>query len=33
MVARSMQLVDVAKGLTYMHELGIVHGNIKGVCI
>ena len=25
------QLVEVAKGLIYMHEHGIVHGDLKGV--
>ena len=26
------QLVDVAEGLVYMHEQGMVHGDLKGVC-
>ena len=25
------QLIDVVKGLTYMHELHVVHGSLKGV--
>ena len=28
---RSIQLVDVANGLTYMHGLRMVHGDLKGV--
>jgi serine/threonine protein kinase len=28
---RSVQLVDVASGLTYMHGLRMVHGDLKGV--
>ena len=26
------QLLDVAKGLSYLHECQIIHGNIKPVC-
>lgn len=28
---RSIQLVDAANGLDYMHGLRIVHGDLKGV--
>ena len=28
-----LQLADVAKGLIYMHDQGVVHGDLKGVCI
>lgn len=28
----STQLEDVAAGLYYLHEHGIVHGDLKGVC-
>ena len=27
------QLGDVTKGLMYMHGQGIVHGDLKGVCV
>ena len=27
------QLKDVARGLIYMHDQGMVHGDLKGVCI
>lgn len=27
------QLSDVAKGLIYMHDKGMIHGDIKGVCL
>jgi len=30
-LADFFQLVDVAKGLSYMHSLHVVHGNLKGV--
>ena len=26
------QLSEVASGVTYLHELGIAHGDLKGVC-
>ena len=26
-----LQLSEVTSGVTYLHELGIVHGNLKGV--
>jgi serine/threonine protein kinase len=26
-----VQLIDVAKGLKYMHGLGLVHGDLKSV--
>jgi len=29
----TIQLVDVAKGLKYMHDLHVVHGDLKGVQI
>lgn len=25
------QLVDIASGVDYLHTLGVVHGNLKGV--
>ena len=28
-----MQLADATKGLIYMHDRGIVHGNLNGVRI
>ena len=31
-IGRFSQLVDVAEGLVYMHEQGMVHGDLKGVC-
>ena len=27
------QLRDVAKGLVYMHDQGMIHGDLKGVCL
>ena len=27
----NLQLSEVASGVTYLHELGIVHGDLKGV--
>jgi len=30
-VVQFLQLKDVAQGLTYMHEEGMVHGDLKGV--
>jgi len=27
----TVQLVDVANGLKYMHDLRVVHGDLKGV--
>ena len=27
------QLKDVARGLVYMHDKGMVHGDLKGVCV
>ena len=30
-MTRLLQLRDVAKGLDYMHNQGIVHGDLKGV--
>ena len=30
-IARLMQLGDVARGLIYMHDQGMVHGGLKGV--
>ena len=33
MVTQSLQLRGVTKGLMYMHGQGIVHGDLKGVCI
>ena len=29
----TIQLVDVARGLKYMHDLHVVHGDLKGVQI
>ena len=29
---RPRQLKDVARGLIYMHDQGMVHGDLKGVC-
>jgi len=29
----TIQLVDVARGLKYMHDLRVVHGDLKGVQI
>jgi len=29
--SRNIQLVDVANGLKYMHNLRVVHGDLKGV--
>ena len=29
---RTLQLGDVTKGLIYMHDEGMVHGDLKGVC-
>jgi len=29
----TLQLVDIANGLKYMHELRVVHGDLKGVHI
>ena len=31
MITRLLWLGDVARGLIYMHEEGVVHGNLKGV--
>ena len=31
-LANSTQLVDVCRGLQYMHAQDIVHGDLKGVC-
>ena len=28
-----IQLGDVAKGLIYIHSQGMIHGDLKGVCI
>ena len=30
-LAHNMQLFDVIKGLEYLHDLGIPHGDLKGV--
>ena len=27
-----LQLKDVVRGLIYMHDQGIIHGDLKGVC-
>ena len=27
------QLSDVARGLIYMHDQGMIHGDLKGVCL
>lgn len=32
-LTRPLQLADVTRGLMYMHDLGIVHGNLAGVCV
>ena len=32
MSARLLQLSDVARGLIYMHNQGMIHGDLKGVC-
>ena len=32
-IARLLQLRDATKGLIYMHDQGIVHGDLKGVRI
>ena len=26
-----IQLIDIAEGLSYMHKLPVVHGDLKGV--
>ena len=31
-LAHDAQLLDVAKGLEYLHGLDIAHGDLKGVC-
>jgi serine/threonine protein kinase len=31
-VIRLTQLSDVAKGLIYVHDQGMIHGDLKGVC-
>ena len=33
MVSRLLQLTGVTRGLVYMHDQGIVHGNLDGVCV
>jgi len=30
---RLWQLGDVARGLVYMHSQGMIHGDLKGVCL
>ena len=30
---RLPQLSDVARGLVYMHDQGLIHGDLKGVCL
>ena len=32
MATRLLQLADVARGLAYLHDEGIIHGDLKGVC-
>ena len=29
----SQQLKDITRGLVYMHDQGMVHGDLKGVCL
>jgi serine/threonine protein kinase len=32
-IRAASQLSDAARGLFYMHNLGLVHGDLKGVCL
>jgi len=31
MITQFLQLVDVTKGLIYIHSQGMIHGDLKGV--
>ena len=33
MLHRAPQLLDVSKGLGYLHSRSVIHGDLKGVCV